>query len=179
MNQDIINFLKGERRAGHDRLTFGEMLALRDGQLEECHDYVQELFPTPEKSKFNPNAPVLDEETAGAIKEQGLGDKILLAYARFLDFYDIKTLPDGQLAFKDSLPLSHPRRHWCKPNNHNHLRLTRIIRCLKLLGYGDRATALRRFLIGTYDKWVGNFATLETVEWWRKAENTESWEPMK
>lgn len=179
MNQDIIDFLKGEKRASHESLTLLQMLAKRDDQLETAHDFVQWLFPTPEKSNFNLSAPVLDEETAKVVKEQALGQKVLESYGRFLRFYDLTVLGNAEVAFKDSLPLNHPRRWWCKPNDHNHLRLTRIIRCLKLLGYSEQASALYGFLKGTYAKWAGNFATLETVQWWKKAAERESWEPMR
>lgn len=180
VNQDIIDVLEGTKRIGSKNLTFTETLSEGDAYFNECHSFVQFLFPTPERSRFNPNAPILDEETAKVIKAKGLDNKILAAYARMLRFLDAAAATDGALQFNDpGLPLSVPRRHWCKPNDHNHLRLTRIIRCLKLLGHGDKAAALYRFLKGCYDKWAGNFASLETVNWWKKALETDSWQPMR
>ena len=42
--------------------TRNQILAFGDRQLEEVHDYIQWLFPLPEPSRFNPDAPLLTPE---------------------------------------------------------------------------------------------------------------------
>ena len=61
-NKSIIDFYAG---AGpdHQGRYLTEILKWSDDQLESVHDYIQWLFPLPERSGFNMNAPVLDERT--------------------------------------------------------------------------------------------------------------------
>src|ERR1700730_1119137 len=48
--------------------TFDEILGWDDARLEMVHDYVQWIFPLPERSGANPWAPVLDAEAVAAIR---------------------------------------------------------------------------------------------------------------
>ena len=179
-NSDIIGFLEGKKRVGRHDLLLDEILEQGDSHLELCHDYIQWLFPTPERSAYNMKAPVLDKATGLSIMERGLDVEIIKSYNRMLSFYNIMATSNG-MAFEnpppgmpaDALP------HWCSPNDHNHLRLTRIIRCLRLIGQAKRADSLYLFLKGVHDRHGDRFATPTTLAWWKKANESDSWEPMR
>ena len=54
--------------ADDDGRTFDEILGWDDARLEMVHDYIQWIFPLPERSGANPWAPVLDAATIAAIR---------------------------------------------------------------------------------------------------------------
>ena len=60
------------------------------------------------------------------------------SFERMLDFYGLE-YTDGQVRetiyFKESL------KRWCTPKNHNFLRITRILKSLKLFGLKKEAVA--------------------------------------
>ena len=106
-------FLTGKGR-DHRGRSLAEVLAFDDSALEQHHDYIQWLFPLPEASQFSMSAPVLSREDIATIRSDSEARANLLrARDRMLAFY------------RDN-------HHWLVPINHNHLRITRIIRCLAL-----------------------------------------------
>jgi hypothetical protein len=58
--------------------------------------------------------------------------------------------------------------NWLTPGNHNHLRLTRILRSLRLLGLESEAQALFRALSQLYESHPGRI-TFRTYEFWKNA----------
>ena len=92
-----------------------------DKKLEITHDYIQYLFPLQERSKYNKNDILLTEDDIFFFKNNR--DIILRSLERMLRFYKIPNFTfDGK------------KRYWMKPDDHNHLRLTRIMRFLQLIG---------------------------------------------
>ena len=101
-----------------------DVLAFDDVALERHHDFIQWLFPLPEPSRAVPGSPVLTEEDRIAISGSSRALANLAAAAeRLSDFYDRTD-------------------DWLQPYDHNHLRISRIIRSLRIL-IGD--TAADRF----------------------------------
>ena len=100
-----------------------------DKKLEITHDYIQYLFPLQEKSKYNKDDILLTENDIEFFKNnKGI---VLLALNRMLQFYGIPNFKfDGK------------QRYWMKPDDHNHLRLTRIMRFLQLIGMGIASVKL-------------------------------------
>ncbi len=58
---------------------------------------------------------------------------------------------------------------WVTPGNHNLLRLSRILRCLHLLGFEDEARALLRDLEALYKAGAGAAIGPVTLGYWRRA----------
>ena len=97
-------------------------MALRqtDHQAEATHDYIQWFFPLDEPSRSVNGAPVLTELDIDEIKESILVQGNLAKSARwFLGFLERND-------------------HWITKYNHNHLRITRVIKSLRLLA-SDKA----------------------------------------
>ena len=140
-------FLTGE---GHDHRGrfLADVLAFDDAILERSHDYIQWLFPLPEASRFSAGAPVLSHEEIALIRASGVARANLLA-AR-----------DRMLAFYRE------NDHWLVPFDHNHLRITRILKCLTLCGLGDYAKAFHRALVGVAGP---DTVTRETLRFWENA----------
>lgn len=115
--------------------TLEQVLEWPDEDWELQHDFVQWLFPTDEPSHFNADAPVLDALSIARFRADPLlRHRLRRAFDRWLSFCGI-TLSEGGLAFDRPNPLVWTRQ------NHNWLRITRILRSLNLLGLTDEARA--------------------------------------
>ena len=125
----------------------GEILAWDDDQLEYCHDYIQWLFPTDQPSAFNFNAPrVLPRHREEFSRRAELRENLIHGLRRMLAFYGLEYHEErGQVHISRSVAWTLRKGNWLTPRNHNHLRLTRILTSLRLLGLPDHARAL--FLI--------------------------------
>lgn len=56
--------------------------------LEARHDYIQHLFPLPERSPINPNAPLITKDVRDAfLKHKDLSTQLGRAFARMAAFY--------------------------------------------------------------------------------------------
>ena len=111
---DAIAFLEGSG-LDHRSRSIDMILALGDDALESTHDYIQWLFPLPEASAFNPFAPLLSPDDVAALRASAAAQQNLLRAARRMEsFYRVHVA-------------------WLRAQDHNHLRITRIIRALRLL----------------------------------------------
>jgi len=120
----VLAFLQGEGVDGRGRTLF-EVLAFDDAALERHHDFIQWLFPLDEPSAAVPDAPVLTEAEVAAIRESTLAQCAMAAATDRMDRFYRRT------------------DHWLRPHDHNHLRITRIIRSLRLLSGDAAADAFR------------------------------------
>lgn len=124
----LTAFLQGEGPDARGRTIF-DVLAFDDSRLERTHDFVQWLFPLPERSGAQPDAPVLTPGDIDLLRGSMTAQAVLAAATdRMAAFYRDT---DGWLAASD----------------HNHLRITRIIRSLRLLRGDAYAEAFRRFVL--------------------------------
>ncbi|OCK85053.1 hypothetical protein K432DRAFT_378010 [Lepidopterella palustris CBS 459.81] len=68
--------------------TLDEILEWPDEYLEQCHNYIQMLFPLPEGSPFNMTAPVIDPTVFYAFRSrEDLRANLKRAFERMLKFY--------------------------------------------------------------------------------------------
>jgi hypothetical protein len=145
----IIAFYSGEEPDDRGRFL-REIQEWPDERLESVHDFIQWMFPLTEPSGVNPRAPVLDRETIQEFRSRPkLQENLRTSFRRMQRFYT-----DG--------------RHWLMPGNHNHLRITRIIKCLRLLGLEAEAQAFYEYLAGIYERERHNI-TAETFRFWSDA----------
>jgi hypothetical protein len=121
-------FLEGEGTDARGRTVF-DVLAMDDVAVERTHDFIQWLFPLPEPSAAVPDSPVLTPGDIQAIRVSELAP-IALAGAT-----------DRMTAFYQTT------HDWLMPNDHNHRRITRIIRSLRLLQGDEAADAFRDMIL--------------------------------
>jgi opioid growth factor receptor-like protein len=111
---EITSFLTGTG-TDHRGRRLRDILQFGDDALEAAHDYIQWLFPIPEKSAFNPWAPVLTSQDIDELRRNPDAlENLRAAAGRMLEFY-------------------RNNAHWLTATDHNHLRISRIIRSLKLI----------------------------------------------
>ncbi len=140
----LLDFYRGQGTDSEGR-RLDAILAWSDDSLEEVHDFIQWLFPLPEPSRFNPDAPLLGPEEIRAFGSDAvLRGNLARSFARILAFLGLRRTADGAVVEGPNF-----RRRagevWAHPN-HNWLRISRILRSLSLLGLADEARALYRRL---------------------------------
>ncbi|CAO2652515.1 Nn.00g007980.m01.CDS01 [Neocucurbitaria sp. VM-36] len=77
--------------------TLEEILSWSDSQLERCHNYIQMLFPLPEGSPFNWEAPVITRKVMLEFRSRReLRDSLRTSFERMLEFYGftVSTKPE-------------------------------------------------------------------------------------
>lgn len=127
-----------------------------DDTLEKTHDYIQYLFPLQEKSKYNKKDILLTEDDIKIFKtNKKIRENVREALHRMLFFYGISDFVfDGE------------RKHWMTPNNHNHLRLTRIMKFLQLIGMNIDSIKLFILLCNIHTK-IKDSISDETYAIWK------------
>ncbi len=141
-------------------------------RLESVHDYIQWLFPLPEPSPVNPEAPVLDNQTIAEFRASiELRDALLRSFRMMVEFYGWTVTDEPAIA--KSPRFDQAAANWLHPNNHNHLRITRILRSVHLLGLEAYADAFFRALIALYHSPLGDEQiTSTTFSYWQNAANS-------
>jgi hypothetical protein len=160
-------FAGGEDDQGR---TFDEIVGWDDARLERVHDYIQWIFPLPERSGANPWAPVLDAEAIAAIRGSiEMQGRLDAAFLRMLAFYGFAL--EGDRA-TEGPRFAAASRNWLHAGNHNHLRLTRMLRSLRVLGLEHEAVRLWEALRTLYERegTAGRRTiTEDTFAFWKRA----------
>ena len=139
---------------GHETNSSGWLLShvwkFNDTQIENTHTFIQWVFPTDEPSRATPGSPVLDEEQILEIQNSEQAKQNLSKSAEwYFNFL---------------------RRNncWRKPHDHNHLRVTLVIKSLRLLCGDDEADYFKEQfwqLLGTDISQIPS----RTIEYWEDA----------
>lgn len=167
--QAIIDFLEGKTTDYKDR-SFASLLKWTDEQLENCHDQCQWCFPLHEESNYANTYPIVDKDVIQKINESAevshkIKCNLIKAKDRFEKFYGLGKYEDTNKQVK-----------WCRNGNHNLLRITRIIRCLRLFGLEEEA---RDF----YNKveLVGHELGISyiTIDYWNRALLQNVWSSLR
>jgi hypothetical protein len=126
------------------------LLQQTDHQAETTHDFIQWLFPLDEPSRSVMSTPVLNELDIEEIRQSELAQQNLVKSASwFLGFLERND-------------------HWITKYDHNHLRITRVIKSLRLLAsdeaadtFRDKVLALAGDNLNLIDQKAKGFWTLE------------------
>ena len=121
---EIVGFLEG-KLPDHRGRILDMLLQQTDHQAEATHDYIQWMFPLDEPSRSVNGVPLLTELEIDEIRQSSLAQANLAKSARwFLGFLERNDC-------------------WIAKYNHNHLRITRVIRSLRLLASDEAADEFR------------------------------------
>jgi hypothetical protein len=162
----IVDFTRDQAPDTEGR-TIHEIWTWDDDALEAVHDFIQWLFPLPEPSQFNPDAPLLTTEDIAALRgEAQLRANLRRSFDRMLTFLGLAWDENGSIIEGPSFE-GRAAEVWATPN-HNWLRITRILGSLSLLGLKTEARALFARLEQFYQQ--KRFPIPERTYWfWRKA----------
>lgn len=153
-------------------------MALSLEELEATHDYIQWLFPTYERSNFNPEAPTLQRNVAAAFQQDPvLRATFRRAFVLMLGFYGLALVEDDTGMHVRKGAAFHLRSAtWLTRGNHNYLRLTRIMKSARALGEPELARALGDCLITIYHSHAEMIGE-RTLSYWKDALEGEREEP--
>lgn len=150
----IKEFLAGECPDYRDRF-YSDILNCSDDEMELCHDQVQWMFPLHEESKFAVCYPIVDEEIVEFCKtDENVIENLRKAYLRMKQFYGFDTNDDS---------IYH---QWCRNGDHNLLRITRIIRCLRIFGLNKEAEDFYNCAMKVALRFN---LEMNTIKFWKKA----------
>ena len=150
-SEELLAFYRGLAPDNRGRYL-REILLWDDVDLEYVRDYIQWLFPTFERSAFQPDAPILTKETSAAFRvDPVLQDQLRTSFARLLRFYGFAL--DLSTGIRIAAASNFPERAkvWLTRGNHNHLRITRILKSLTALGLREEAQAFLSCLEDLYE----------------------------
>ena len=180
-SQLIVRFYDPDVKAKDaQNRTLEEILSWPDSRLESSHNYIQMLFPLPEGSMFNWDAPVIDLAVMEAfLSRNELRQQLRLSFERMLSFYGFQVSTEFMLPFGSDgnapaykiirTPNWRTRfRNWAVLFNHNHLRITRILRCLRVLGLQRESTAFFAALESEFEN-PGIKISENSMRFWRLA----------
>lgn len=159
---ELLAFYGDEGRSGSG-YTLEQILDWPDEDWEEVHDFVQWLFATEEPSMFNADAPVLDAATIVRFRADPLlRHRLRRSFDRWLAFC-------GIIRTGDSLAFDNPNPDVWNRQNHNWLRISRVLRSLNLLGLPDEAQAFFTLLTSIRSR-------IDPTTWgyWERAARTET-----
>jgi hypothetical protein len=148
--------------------TYDQILRWDDDRLEMVHNYIQWIFPLPERSGANPLAPVLTQASISAIRgTPEMQQRLRAGYLRMIRFYGFQLA--GERVVQAFAAVS---RNWLNAGNHNHLRLTRMLRSMRVLGLESEAESLWVALRQLYESETSlgrRSITEETFTFWKRA----------
>ena len=139
---------------GHETNSSGWLLShvwkFNDTQIENTHTFIQWVFPTDEPSRATPGSPVLDEEQILEIQNNDQAKQNLSKSADwFFNFL-------------------RRNNYWRKAHDHNHLRITRVIKSLRLLCGDDEADYYKEQFWQLLGADISQIPS-KTIEYWEDA----------
>lgn len=143
--EDVQAFLEGAK-PGPRGLRLAELLVEDDEFFEDCHDFVQWLFPLNSASAYHPKAPVLTVDELAAFSHEAFAGTER-AFERMMSFYGLVYVRERVMPGPN---WDKRMVDWAVIPTHNSLRLTRILRSLSMQGHHVRAQALLGFLNGLF-----------------------------
>ena len=146
-----MNFLSGSG-TDHAGRTYHDILDQEDHWLEFTHDWVQWCFPLFEKSQSVKSAPILESSSevadiqacSSCQENMRLG---LIRYAQFLRDND----------------------QWLRYHDHNHLRITRVIKSARMLMSEEQAGEFFRYVMGLVGGAARELPSKVSMQYWKKA----------
>lgn len=142
----IVDFLEGSGPDNAGR-PVNEVLAFGLGALESRHDFIQWLFPLAEASRAVPGSPILKAAEIQTLKASALAQaNLAAARKRMAWFYE----------WTD---------HWLQPGDHNHLRITRIIKSQRLLVGDAEADQFRARILAKVSRLDADLSQVTRQHW--------------
>ncbi|MGE3819316.1 MAG: opioid growth factor receptor-related protein [Isosphaeraceae bacterium] len=160
----LLRYHAGQGTDGAGR-TLAEVQAMDHRRMEYYHDFIQWTFPLRQASVFNPDAPVLTDDDVRAFQERPeLRENLRRSFIAFLNFLGLTYDVDQGRVIE---AVGGPRRSIFSIPNHNWLRITRVLLCLRTLGLDDECAAFFACLKRLHEEGVG--VTEHTFAYWEAA----------
>lgn len=171
---DLVRFYRGEIKTGGgayvaEGWSFDDIMDFDYSQMETCHRWTQWVWPTKERSFFQPDVPLLNNDVINIFREDGeLQNKVTQAFLKTLDFYGFKLEGEEEKVVLQEAGWHHENPLWAIQHfNHNYLRLTRILTSVRYIGHEPWSVSFKEALLehAKYD--------VETKMYWEHAAASE------
>ena len=146
---DLYKFLKNEEKDFQGR-SLTDIWNLSDIEIDECHDFIQLIFPLDKPSEAIDNNIYIKTQNdyLKITNDQIVRDNIIKSKNWFVNFLKRNNA-------------------WKSYSDHNHLRITRIIECLRLLISDQEADLFYSKIISMAG--LNNDINSVTLDYWSKA----------
>jgi Opioid growth factor receptor (OGFr) conserved region len=123
----LLAFYRGDKPNDHG-VTLQRIIKADDKWLEKNHHWIQWAFPLKTKSKHNPQAPVLDDETIRLLRSD---PKVFYddVFIRMMEFYGLDM--NNDLKIVRGPTFQEQQKLWLYPKSHHFKRITRILQSLE------------------------------------------------
>ena len=181
----ILEFLTNQK-ANHKGYIYNDLIEFSNKKMEECHDHIQWMFPTNQPSKFASKFPIITVDFVNYLKRNQETYNIVCmnmikALERMEGFYNLYKYQNHEIVdnIKDF--------YYFSKNNHNLLRITRIIRSLRLFELDEfscrfysRVMEVFKLFLNHFEKEFCQYGTeinlfKEPLEYWNKAYYEDKW----
>ena len=140
-NDLLLDFYRGKGPDIEGR-TIQEIWSLNDNDKETIHNYIQWLFPLKTQSAYNKKAPVLNPTLIESMKnDPEIMSNFKRSFITMMNFYGF-TYDDATQSLYRAPNFEKRIYEWYTPENHNFLRITRILTSLKIMGLDEEALEL-------------------------------------
>lgn len=146
------SFLSNDSNQGVDfkGRTLQDIWSYSDDEIEKKHDFIQMIFPLNQPSNSVFHGIYLDD-------------------SRVIEDLQKNPIVNSNMLKSASWYLSFLERtnHWKQPNNHNHLRITRVIQSLRLLVSDKEADAFYNSVMVLLSE--NNQINALSLQYWKKS----------
>ena len=157
---DLTDFYSGDGKTKPEGFSFVDILAASNEEWEDSHSFIQWVFPLKEASLYNPNAPLLTEEDIVEFSSnKEIRKNVETMFIRALDFFFPQDLEE----------IIKPA--WVTEIDHNHLRITRVINSLKLMGFKTLSITFFNRVMKVVDMYPDAINS-NTLDFWHQAKNS-------
>ncbi|KAF2426299.1 hypothetical protein EJ08DRAFT_377489 [Tothia fuscella] len=167
----LVNFYDSRIRGKDPKgRRLDDILAYTDRLLETGHDYIQIIFPLPEGSPYNWAAPIVNAAVFNEFRSRPeLRANLRKSFQKLLAFYGFnENIENGHAKIHRADNHSRQFKNWVVRTDHNHLRISRIIRCLRVLGLEEDAKAFHQAIIDV-DRDFPNKIGPQSLMYWKRA----------
>ena len=145
----VLDFLSGEQPDIYNRYL-EDIWKMSDGDIESVHNFIQWTFPLNERSGAVPNSPILTQQAIIDIKKSEIAKQNIKKSADwFLDFLTRNS-------------------YWICQSNHNHLRITRVIKSLRLIHSDEEAESFKKNIMNLIQSNENKINPI-SLEFWNKS----------
>ena len=165
---EYIDFYLGKKNK--DGISIDDVLKYDYFQLESEHHYIQFCFILMEPSEYHRGLPLLSIQDIRKFKEdKEVKKKMIRMFLKMLDFYGLKcVIEENGMSITKAENYDNRKGEWQTGQNHNFLRITRILTSLKLFGFNKLSNAFYDCLIELFHENPEGFNAI-SIDYWTKA----------
>ncbi len=152
----------------HQQRSLVDIWTMTFDELEARHDFIQWLFPIPTSSPVNPEAPRLTPDLIAKIYQTPeIQRNLLRSFDTLAAFWGFTRSEDDTI--ERTAHFETQSKKWCCLQDHNQLRITRVLKCLTLTGHAELAAQTCEFLLSEVNEAGLSFSQLEAIPYWMDA----------